>query len=205
MKGGRVPHDHKVAFYLTHSKKNYSTDRVWLTSDQVGSLTPAIAADLVGQGQLLPVDPDQLPAESRGSWSLPSYYEDHTYWCVDCGEKNIFTAKEQKDYYETRKRYIFKARIRCESCYEAWLKQRRIRRELEESHKALKDRPEDTTAMLTHAQTIVKYHELIGFGDLQLAIQLLQNVGKKMPKAKHQEIQELLQYAQSEKMRKDAP
>ena len=81
----------------------------------------------------------------------------------------------------------------------------RLRSEYKESHKSLKDRPEDTTAMLTHAQTIVKYHELIGFGDLQLAIQLLQNVEKKMPKAKHQEIQELLQYAQSEKMRKDAP
>ena len=81
----------------------------------------------------------------------------------------------------------------------------RIRREYKESHKSLKGRPEDTTAMFTHAQTIVKHHELTGFGDLQLTIQLLQNVEKKMPKAKHQEIQELLQYAQSEKMRKDAP
>ena len=205
MQKGRVPHDHKVAFYLVHSKISYTTNRVWLTSDQVSSLTVGKAGDLVREGQRLPVDRDQLSAESRNSWSLPNYYEDRTYWCVGCGEKQLFTAKEQKDYHEIKKRYIYKSRIRCRSCYVAWLKQRQIRRELHESDKAWKNRPEDTSAMFTHAQTIVKHHEMTGGGDLQLAIRLLRNVEKKVPKATQQEILELLQIARSEQLRKDEP
>ena len=200
-----VPHDQKVAFYLIHSKKSYTTDRVWLTSDQVSSLTVGKAGELVRQGKLLPVDRDQLSPESQGSWDLPSYYEDQTYWCVDCGEEQMFTAKEQKDYYETKKRYIYKGWTRCETCYEARLKQRRIRRELHESYKALKDQLDDTMAVFTHAQTMVKHREIIGFNDLQLAIRLLQNVEKKVPKEMQPEILELLQNARSEQVQKDKP
>lgn len=69
----------------------------------------------------LPVDVSQLaPHNSYGS-GLPrlaqhGYYVDQWYACVDCGKHEVWTAAQQKWWYETAKGYIDSIAIRCKPC-----------------------------------------------------------------------------------------
>jgi len=69
----------------------------------------------------LPVDVSQLaPHNSYGS-GLPrlaqhGYYVDQWYACVDCGKHEVWTAEQQKWWYETAKGYIDSIAIRCKPC-----------------------------------------------------------------------------------------
>ena len=47
---------------------------------------------------------------------LPEYYIDVPFICKDCGTEQIWTAKQQKWWYEIAKGYIDSCAIRCYSC-----------------------------------------------------------------------------------------
>ncbi len=47
---------------------------------------------------------------------LPEYYVDVLYTCCDCGSKEIWTAKQQKWWYEIAKGNIDSCAIRCYGC-----------------------------------------------------------------------------------------
>ena len=47
---------------------------------------------------------------------LPLFYVDKAYTCVDCGSHEIWTAKQQKWWYETAKGHIDSTAIRCRRC-----------------------------------------------------------------------------------------
>ena len=63
----------------------------------------------------IPADHKQL--EHVGIYSfLPDYYEDKPFICRDCGVKGVWTAKQQKWWYEIAKGHIDSKAVRCLSC-----------------------------------------------------------------------------------------
>ena len=59
----------------------------------------------------------QAPHTSWGG--VPLFYEDVPFTCVDCGCEEVWTAEQQKWWYETAKGYIFAIAKRCRACREA--------------------------------------------------------------------------------------
>ena len=47
---------------------------------------------------------------------LPRWYKDYEFRCIDCGAEQIWTALQQKWYYEEAKGNIWAVAIRCRSC-----------------------------------------------------------------------------------------
>jgi hypothetical protein len=69
---------------------------------------PAIPADAVL------ADPSQQAPNN--SWSPPLYYQDVEFTCVDCGIQQVWTAAQQKWWYEVAKGPIYAGAKRCRSC-----------------------------------------------------------------------------------------
>ena len=71
------------------------------------------------------VAPRRIPADiaqqaPHTSWgAVPLLYEDRGFTCVDCGREEVWTAEQQKWWYETAKGYVFSKAIRCRACREA--------------------------------------------------------------------------------------
>ena len=49
-------------------------------------------------------------------WPLPMYYVDRPFDCRDCGVAEVWTAKQQKWWYEIAKGSIGSTAVRCLSC-----------------------------------------------------------------------------------------
>ena len=62
-----------------------------------------------------------------GSYSIPEYYEDHTFICVDCKDQCVFTKEQQRDWYEEYGIPHYALRNRCKHC-EKKLSERKILR-----------------------------------------------------------------------------
>ena len=63
----------------------------------------AIAADLEKQAP-------------NNSYSPPLFYIDRPFRCVDCGKEEVWTASQQKWYYEVAKGPIYAHAVRCRPC-----------------------------------------------------------------------------------------
>lgn len=59
---------------------------------------------------------------------LPKFYVDVPFVCIDCGAKDVWTAKSQKWFYEIAKGSIFATASRCGAC-------RKNRREAKEAQR----------------------------------------------------------------------
>jgi hypothetical protein len=60
-------------------------------------------------------DPAQL-AHNNTYGLLPSFYIDTPFVCRDCGAHEIWTAKQQKWWYEIAKGHIDTCAVRCRPC-----------------------------------------------------------------------------------------
>lgn len=47
---------------------------------------------------------------------LPLYYKDMAYTCIDCGEEDVWTAEQQKWWYEEAKGHIHSRAVHCKNC-----------------------------------------------------------------------------------------
>ena len=47
---------------------------------------------------------------------LPRYYSDYPFECQDCGAPQVWTAEQQKWYYEEAKGHIWATAVRCRAC-----------------------------------------------------------------------------------------
>jgi hypothetical protein len=63
----------------------------------------------------LPVDATKLNMGNTYS-SPPDYYYDMEFKCMDCGKEGIWTAEQQKWWYEEAGGYFFATAVRCRSC-----------------------------------------------------------------------------------------
>ena len=60
---------------------------------------------------------DELQHNLRAAYTLmPLYYVDMPFTCKDCGSMELWTAKQQKWWYEIAKGSIDSIAIRCRSC-----------------------------------------------------------------------------------------
>jgi hypothetical protein len=55
----------------------------------------------------------------NNSYNPPAFYDDSPFVCVDCGKKEIWTAEQQKWWYEVAKGSIYARAIRCRACRRA--------------------------------------------------------------------------------------
>jgi predicted RNA-binding Zn-ribbon protein involved in translation (DUF1610 family) len=66
----------------------------------------------------------RIPADTsqqapNNSYSPKLFYEDMPFVCVDCGKDEIWTAKQQKWWYEVAKGNIQSTAVRCRACRNA--------------------------------------------------------------------------------------
>lgn len=54
----------------------------------------------------------------KGGFSVIYYYQDISYICQGCGNKEVWTAKQQKKYFETQGGNIYNKPKWCCDCYE---------------------------------------------------------------------------------------
>jgi len=48
--------------------------------------------------------------------TIPNYYRDRWFTCKDCGENDLWTAKQQKKWYEDQGGEIESIAVRCRPC-----------------------------------------------------------------------------------------
>ena len=77
-------------------------------------LPPHMPAGAPPQGAVL-ADQSKL-AHINTYGDLPTHYRDYPFVCVDCGSGEVWTAEQQKCYYEEAKGHIWAVAIRCRSC-----------------------------------------------------------------------------------------
>lgn len=63
----------------------------------------------------VPADRSKL-AHINTYGSLPEFYVDHPFTCIDCGAAQVWTAAQQKWYYEEAKGHIWAVAQRCRPC-----------------------------------------------------------------------------------------
>ena len=72
-------------------------------------------AFMVKSGRWLLVDESKL--NLGNSYASPEkYYKDKEFDCVDCGAEEVWTAAQQKWWYEEARGYYFATAIRCRDC-----------------------------------------------------------------------------------------
>lgn len=54
---------------------------------------------------------------SVGFEFLGEFYEDIRYQCEKCTKSTVFTAAEQKETYEVKRRYMWQQRFLCNECH----------------------------------------------------------------------------------------
>ncbi|MCA9041034.1 MAG: zinc-ribbon domain-containing protein [Planctomycetaceae bacterium] len=64
-------------------------------------------------GAILADHNEQAP---NNSYSAPLFYEDREFKCRDCGSEEVWTAEQQKWYYEIVKGPIQAFAVRCREC-----------------------------------------------------------------------------------------
>ena len=60
--------------------------------------------------------------------SPPEFYYDIEFTCIDCGKLEVWTASQQKWWYEEAGGYFFSGAVRCRSCREKEHERKRMAR-----------------------------------------------------------------------------
>ena len=61
--------------------------------------------------------PANLSAQApNNSYDPLLFYEDREFTCVDCGKREVWTAEQQKWWFETAKGSVYSGAIRCREC-----------------------------------------------------------------------------------------
>jgi hypothetical protein len=124
----------------------------------------------------IPVILGNLSEKSLRSWDLPEFYKDENCKCIDCGTVFLFTAEEQRCWYEVEKRYYWQRPIRCSLDHDIWRDKRKHKFDMDKNLEDLKESPEDDEIMLKCAESIIQFHKDTDNGNLQLASSLLQKL-----------------------------
>ena len=115
---------------------------------------------------------------------VPRYfYVDERHTCVQCGSDFLFSAKEQKFWYETLRFISCSRAIRCPSCRKHKRTDSALRAQLAQALRTLGSSPRDPHACLLLAATTVEYRRRTGQGNLQRAIHACRVVQKEWPEA----------------------
>jgi len=80
----------------------------------VAGLNPRVVLRSLPLGSVI-ADATQLGHVSTYR-SLPFFYLDKAFICRDCGVEEVWTAKQQKWWYEIAKGNIYSTAVRCRAC-----------------------------------------------------------------------------------------
>ncbi|MCC9606582.1 zinc-ribbon domain-containing protein [Blastopirellula sp. JC732] len=112
---------------------------------------PLINTPIVFKPGNVPCDRSQLAP--FGTYSPPAFYEngydDISYRCADCGVEDVWTAKNQKWWYEVIKGAIYSGAKRCLACR---IKRRKIRADANERRLAGLERKQLSRRLLPSSQ-----------------------------------------------------
>jgi hypothetical protein len=78
-----------------------------------------IAAEAVASKKRIPADPAQMVIPANSYFIPPEFYEDMEFTCRGCGVREVWTAADQKWWYEVAKGSIYSAAVLCGACRQA--------------------------------------------------------------------------------------
>jgi hypothetical protein len=98
------------------------------------------------------------------------FYVDVGRTCAQCGLAFVFSAAEQKHWYETLKFHFLAKATRCLACRRKRRSQRALTAELMEAKQRAQQSPEQPDVQLALAEAIVRHHQGRGTGSLDEAL-----------------------------------
>ncbi len=115
---------------------------------------------------------------------VPRYfYVDQHKTCVQCGEPFVFSAAEQKYWFESLHFHFDSVAIRCRSCRRRRRSRKALRQQIATVLEKRRAEPDNLSLDLELAEATVRYRELTGEGDLDRAIDATRRVQKSWPEA----------------------
>ncbi|MBK9967459.1 MAG: zinc-ribbon domain-containing protein [Holophagales bacterium] len=113
---------------------------------------------------------------------IPRYfYVDLDRTCRDCGAPFVFSAREQKHWYETLGFRLDANAVRCLPCRRAFRRDKGIGRALSDASRALVEAPLHPPAALAYARAAVAHAERFGHAPLDGAIAALRALRRAAP------------------------
>ena len=115
---------------------------------------------------------------------VPMYfYVDEPRTCIQCEQPFVFTAAEQKFWYEKLQFTASSIAIRCTPCRRKKRSESSLRYQMGKALETLKTKPDDPHALLDLAVATVRYRERTGEGDLNRAIAACRKVADAWPES----------------------
>jgi hypothetical protein len=157
-------------------------------------IVPGPGAD-GGPGRIWVYDPDYRPTLPPGAvrgdprrqlfcCDVPRYfYVDLPRTCRDCGADFVFSAREQRHWYETLGFRLDARAVRCLPCRRAFRRDRGLSRALADASRALAEGPLHPPAVLAYARAVVAHAERFGHAPLDAALGALRALRKAVPAA----------------------
>lgn len=157
--------------YYTYPSGNQATSPWWVPDPNFRPKLPPNA---------VPGDPSKQ--DFCTAHYLPHYfYLDEERVCVQCGKSFLFTAHEQKFWYETLKFNFSSTAIRCRSCRRQRRTGRALHQQLAAAVELVMAHPDDPVALVTLARSTAEYHHHHGKGNLERGIAAARKARKIAP------------------------
>ena len=102
---------------------------------------------------------------------VPRYfYVDEDKVCTQCGEPFVFTAGEQKFWFETLRFHFSSTAVRCRRCRRQRRTERALNQQLGAAVELVERQPDDPVALVTLARTTAEFVASVGTGNLDRGI-----------------------------------
>lgn len=98
------------------------------------------------------------------------FYLDQERECVQCGRGFVFSAAEQKYWYESLKFHFDSVAVRCPDCRRKRRSEKALRVQIAAAKQDLLERPGDPALLLQLARSLAEYYRRTGQGNLDEAI-----------------------------------
>ena len=114
---------------------------------------------------------------------VPRYfYVDEQRGCIQCGKTFVFSAKEQKFWYERLKFNFHVQAVRCLTCRRKKRSEQAVRNQLLAASTKSKEEPEDPLALLAYSEAVAAHFALFDKGNLNKAIGCARKAYKRSPR-----------------------
>ena len=108
--------------------------------------------------------------------TLKQYYQTKIQTCQTCKVTFEFTAEEQKNWYENKKRYIDQVPIYCDQHFIEWNVTKKIKQNMYHYLHEIKNTPKSTEIQQKCAEAILDYYIDTGDGNIDLLKSLLNKI-----------------------------
>ena len=109
------------------------------------------------------------------------FYVDESRFCIQCREQFLFSAAEQKYWYEVRKFNFHSVPVRCPRCRRLKRSEHALSEQVGAARQAIRESPDSAAAHLALARAIVEYHERTASGKLEEAVAAARRAAKLWP------------------------